>query len=80
MIAAVNLALRLGLIAAVNLDVNKIRMLSDNSTLIRAIKNDIQIKEIFGIVQDIQAIASVPVDISFSFISRDFNIEADDLA
>lgn len=74
------LALRLGLIAAVNLDVDRIRMLSDNSTLIRAIKNDMQIKEIFGIVQDIQAIVSVSVDISFSFISRSLNTEADDLA
>ncbi|CAG7886608.1 unnamed protein product, partial [Brassica rapa] len=58
------LALRLGIIAAANLDLPKIRMLSDNQTLIRAINNDIQIKEIFGIVKDIHQISTVFVDIS----------------
>ena len=37
-------------------------------------------KEIFGIVKDIQRIASVLVDISFSSFSRDHNVEADGLA
>ena len=74
------LALRLGITAAVSLNLTKIRMLSDNQTLIRAINNDIQIKEIFGVVKDIQRIASVLVDISFSSISRDHNEEADRLA
>lgn len=74
------LALHLGIITAVNLDLPKIKMLSDNQTLIRAIKNDIQIKEIYGIIKDIQQIASAFVDISFCFISRLENTHADHLA
>lgn len=74
------LALRLGITAAVNLNLTKIRMVSDNQTLIRAINNDIQIKKIFGIVKDIQRITSVLVDISFSSISHDHNEEAGRLA
>ena len=74
------LALRSALTAALNLDVTRIKMFSDNSTLIRAINNDVQIKEIFGIVKDIQQIASAFVDISFSFFSRNLNMESDELA
>ena len=74
------LALRSALTAALNLDVTRIKMFSDNSTLIRAINNDVQIKEIFGIVKDIQQIASASVDISFSFFSRNLNMESDELA
>ena len=54
-------------------------MLSDNQTLIRAIKNDIQIKEIYGIVNDIQQIVFAFVDISFCFIPRLENTHADHL-
>lgn len=49
-IIAEALALQLGLIAAVNLGLSRIKMLSDNSTLIRAINNDMHSKEIFGIL------------------------------
>lgn len=64
------LALRLGIIAAGNLDLQKIMMLSDNQTLIRAINNGMQIKEIYGIVKDIQQISSAFTDISFCFLPR----------
>ncbi|XP_013623844.1 PREDICTED: uncharacterized protein LOC106329739 [Brassica oleracea var. oleracea] len=74
------LALRAGLIDAVKLELPKLRMLSDNSTLIRAINNDAQAKEIFGIINDIQQISSAFVEISFSHISRSFNEDADRLA
>lgn len=74
------LALRLGLIAAVNLGLPRIKMLSENATLIRAINNDAQNKEIYGIVRDIQQISSVFVDISFVFLSRSQNNQADSLA
>ncbi|KAG5378590.1 hypothetical protein IGI04_026432 [Brassica rapa subsp. trilocularis] len=72
LIVAEALALRLGLIAAVNVDLTSIKMISDNSTLIRAINNDMHAKEIYEIVQDIQQISSVFVDISFSLIFPDF--------
>ena len=74
------LALRAGLIDAVELELPKLRMLSDNSTLIRAINNDAQVKEIFGIVKDIQELSSVFVEISFAHIRRSSNVEADRLA
>ena len=74
------LALRAGLISAVTLELPKLKMLSDNATLIRAINNDAQIKEIYGIVSDIQKIASVFVEITFNHIPRSFNGEADYLA
>ncbi|KAF2582971.1 hypothetical protein F2Q68_00003665 [Brassica cretica] len=74
------LALRLGIITVVNLDLPKIKMLSDNQTLIRAMKNDIQIKEIYGIIKDIQQILTVFVDISFCFLPRLENVQADCLA
>ncbi|KAG2290075.1 hypothetical protein Bca52824_049679 [Brassica carinata] len=64
------LALRVGTIDAVKLGLSKLRMLSDNSTLIRAINNDAQVKEIFGIVKDIQELSSVFVEISFAHIRR----------
>ena len=74
------LALRAGLIDAVKLELPKLRMLSDNSTLVRAINNDAQAKEIFGIINDIQQISSAFVEISFTHISRSFNEDADRLA
>ncbi|CAN6914392.1 unnamed protein product [Brassica oleracea] len=50
------LALRSGVIAAVELEINGIKIFSDNTTLIRAIKFDTQAKELFGIISDIQKI------------------------
>lgn len=43
-------------------------------------KNDIQIKEIYGIIKDIQQILTVFVDISFCFLPRLENVQADCLA
>ncbi|KAF2590710.1 hypothetical protein F2Q70_00041158 [Brassica cretica] len=74
------LALRAGLIDAVKLELPKLQMLSDNSTLVRAINNDAQAKEIFGIINDIQQISSAFVEISFTHISRSLNEDADRLA
>lgn len=74
------LALRAGIVSAVSLELPKLRMLSDNVTLIRAINNDAQAKEIYGIVKSIQQIASVFVEITFDHVSRSSNIEADRLA
>ena len=74
------LALRAGIIDAVKLELSKLRMLSDNSTLIRAINNDAQVKEIFGVVKDIQELSSVFVEISFAHVPRSSNVEADRLA
>ena len=74
------IALRSGLLSAVELEHQKLNAFSDNLTLIRAINNDLQVKEIFGIVKDIQRISSAFVEISFSHLSRSLNVEADRLA
>lgn len=74
------IALRAGVLSAVNLEYPKLKAFSDNLTLIRAINNDMQVKEIFGIVKDIQQISSVFVEKSFSHVSRALNGEADRLA
>ena len=74
------IALRSGLLSAVELEHQKLKAFSDNLTLIRAINNDLQVEEIFGIVKDIQRISSAFVEISFSHLSRSLNVEADRLA
>uniref|UniRef100_A0A0D3A1P4 RNase H type-1 domain-containing protein n=1 Tax=Brassica oleracea var. oleracea TaxID=109376 RepID=A0A0D3A1P4_BRAOL len=74
------IALRSGLLSALELEHHKLKAFSDNLTLIRAINNDMQVKEIFGIVKDIQRISSVFVEISFSHLYRSLNVEADRLA
>lgn len=74
------LALRNGLLSAVNLELDKLQIFSDNSTLIRVINNDTHVKEIFGILKDIQQISSVFVEITFSHTPRSSNVEVDRLA
>ena len=74
------LALRSSLFSAVGMNLTEIHMFSDNSTLTRAINNDMHINEIYGIITDIQQIASVFVDISFFSFSRNLNSKADTLA
>lgn len=63
-----------------SLDITKIKVLSYNLTLIRAINNDMHAKEIYRIVHDIQQITSVFVAISFSHFRLDQNVDADLLA
>ena len=74
------LALQSGLLAVASLDITSIRVYSDCQTLIRAIQNKLQIKEIFGIVSDIMQISSAFESISFSFVPRSENQKADCLA
>ncbi|KAG5373630.1 hypothetical protein IGI04_043051 [Brassica rapa subsp. trilocularis] len=74
------LALRSAILSAVNSEVTHLKMFSDNSTLVRAITNDTQASEIFGIVNDIQQMTSAFVEISFSHFPRLQNIDADLLA
>lgn len=74
------IALQSGLLSAVNLGFSKIRLVSDNLTLVRAINNDAQNKEIFGIVESIKSISSAFVEITFTHISRSSIVEVDRLA
>lgn len=74
------LAICFALLSAVNLEITSLSVFSDNETLFRAINNDTKVKEIFGIVKEIQQISSVFVGITFSHISRLSNTEAYRLA
>ncbi|XP_018464249.1 uncharacterized protein LOC108835502 [Raphanus sativus] len=74
------LALRLGLQTAASKGISEILFLSDCSTLIRAISSNSQIKEIFGILKDINQISSAFACSRFSHISRSQNRDADFIA
>ncbi|CAG7868945.1 unnamed protein product [Brassica rapa] len=69
-VVAEALTLQSGFITAENLELPTLKMLSDNSTFVRAINNDNQSKEIYGIVKNIQQLSSDFVDILFLLISR----------
>ncbi|KAH0891685.1 hypothetical protein HID58_054114 [Brassica napus] len=74
------LMLQSGLLTAENLEIPTLKMTSNNSTLVRAINNDNQNKEIYGIVKDNQQLSSDFVDFSFFHISRRCKGDADRLA
>lgn len=74
------LAVRSSLYHAASLEITSIRVCSDNQTLIRAINQQQQVKEIIGIVTDILKFASTFVNFSASHLSRDLNRETDQLA
>ncbi|CAN6913826.1 unnamed protein product [Brassica oleracea] len=80
LLVAEALTLQSGLLTAENLEIPTLKMLSDNSTLVRAINNDNQNKEIYGIVKDNQQLSSDFVDILFLRISRRCKGDADRLA
>ena len=73
------LAVRLALIKAATFEFPRLKVSSDNQTLIRAISNDLQLKEIHGIIADIHQISSVFNSISFSYLPRLKNQQADGL-
>lgn len=62
-----------------NLELSTLKKLSDSSTLVRAINNDIQNKEIYGIVKDILQFSYGFVDISFLHFLRCCNVDTDSL-
>ncbi|CAN7137299.1 unnamed protein product, partial [Brassica rapa subsp. narinosa] len=73
------LACRSCLRHAISIDLEDINVFSDNQTLIRALNSKLAHKEIFGIVADIKDLAASFHSISFSFISRSNNLDADRL-
>ncbi|XP_018510447.2 uncharacterized protein LOC108869886 [Brassica rapa] len=74
------LAIRSSLVMAVEHEIPNLRIYSDSLTLIRAINTKMHDKEIYGILCDIHQISSVFGSISFSFLPRSKNREADELA
>lgn len=79
-VAAEALAVREGLRLAGNIEISNLRIYSDNLTLVGAINNKKQRKEILGIVKDIHLLAYAFVSISFHHIGRKNNQDADVLA
>ena len=77
---AESLALRQGISEALRLWLTSISVYSDCATLIRAISSDSQIKEIYGVLQDIKNLSSHFHSISFLHVDRSQNIAADELA
>lgn len=74
------LAIRSGLAMAANLEFSNLKVYSDSLTLIEAIITSTQNKKIYGIVSDIHQISYVFNSISFSYLPRLKNQEADGLA
>ena len=74
------LAIRFSLRVAASLEIQHLRVCSDCQTLIRAINNRAMVSEIFGVVADINHLSSLFISISFAFIPRSQNSEADALA
>ncbi|KAK7317005.1 hypothetical protein RJT34_00877 [Clitoria ternatea] len=64
------IALREGIITAANLGVPKIIMESDNLSLIKACRKEIQVLEILPIVKDIQQLRAQFQAISFTWTKR----------
>ncbi|KAG5395391.1 hypothetical protein IGI04_025354 [Brassica rapa subsp. trilocularis] len=74
------LAIREALQSAISLDITRIKINSDNQTLIRVINSEIKDKEIYGVSQDIKIFTALFASISFNFIPRAENVRADSLA
>ncbi|KAF2547276.1 hypothetical protein F2Q70_00019745 [Brassica cretica] len=74
------LAIRSTLVMAAELEIPNLKIYSDSLTLIRVINTKMQDKEIYGILCDIHQISYVFGSISFSFLPRSQNREADELA
>ncbi|KAG5395350.1 hypothetical protein IGI04_025313 [Brassica rapa subsp. trilocularis] len=77
---AETLACRSSLRHAISTGFENLRVLSDNQTLVRAINSELLITDIFGIIADIKVLSASFSSISFAFVSRSANEEADSLS
>ncbi|KAL9840594.1 putative ribonuclease H domain-containing protein [Arabidopsis thaliana] len=74
------MAVFLAIQQAVALGYKKISLASDSQQLIKALNLETQSKELYGILHDILSLSSVFEFIRFSYVSRDFNRRADEVA
>lgn len=74
------IAVRLAVLTAVYSNVRSLAVLSDSLSLVTLLKNGETQPELFGIMFDIYHVLSYFDTISFHFISRNFNCEADNVA
>lgn len=72
--------MRSAIIEAISMGLTHLRALSDNQTLVRAINNKRSLKEIYGILQDIEKLSFLFVSFSCFFLPRTENGHADPLA
>ncbi|KAG5408861.1 hypothetical protein IGI04_005180, partial [Brassica rapa subsp. trilocularis] len=79
-LAAEGLALREALLKCRDMGLSKIRCESDSAILIKAINANSPLVGLYGILADINSIASSFESISFNWISRERNGKADGLA
>ena len=79
-LVAEGLALREAILRCRDLGLPRLRCESDCAQLIKALTSDQSFAELYGIVADIKSVSFSFDFISFSWISRESNREADDLA
>ena len=53
---------------------------SDSAQLIKAVKTEVFVTELYGILADVHSFASAFISVSFSWIPRERNVVADQLA
>lgn len=71
------LAIREALLHASNTRLNRFKVISDSQVLINLINKKATNIEIYGIIQDIESLALDLEILSFGFVKRDLNAEAD---
>lgn len=79
-LVAEGLALREAVMKCKDLGLPRIRCEANNLQLIKSLTSDFKSAELYGIVEDIKALASSFDVISFVWISREKNLDADKLA
>lgn len=79
-LVAEGMALREAFLECRDLGLPKLRYESDCAQLIKALTSDQSFSELYGIVEDIKSVSFSFDFISFAWISRECNREADELA
>ncbi|WZZ22713.1 hypothetical protein YC2023_124100 [Brassica napus] len=79
-LAAEGLALREAVRSCVTLGLKTVVFESDSAQLIKAVKTEVFVTELYGILADVHSFASAFISVSFSWIPRERNVVADQLA
>lgn len=79
-LAAEGLALREAVRTCANMELTKVSFESDSVQLIKAVKNEATVTELYSVVADINSYVSTFEFVSFSWIPRERNVLADALA
>ncbi|CAN6999058.1 unnamed protein product [Brassica rapa subsp. trilocularis] len=74
------LAVKMALAKAKALNLEILQIFSDSSVLISALRSELELVEIAGILHDIKSLATFFSPLSFNFSPRTSNVQADSLA